>query len=152
MVQAMEVDSLFGYISIGLYFIIVFFAILIYGFINITARTKELGVLRAIGLQRSGVSQLLVLEMLLLAITSIIPAMVLGGGIAYYYELHPIIIEGIAETYKEYGIVSDAIPTRFDLFTVIWNGGLIFALDLLSVLYPIYYVGRFAPMEAMRHV
>jgi ABC-type antimicrobial peptide transport system permease subunit len=54
--------------------------------------------------------------------------------------------------YKEYGVVSDSVPTLFDPFTVAWNALLVFALNLLSILYPMRYVRSFTPVEAMRHV
>ena len=152
MVQAMEVDSIFGYISLGLFFVVIFFVVMIYGFINVSARIKELGLLRALGLSSFDVTALLFLETALLALSSVLIGMVLGGYLAYYFELHPIIIEGMAETYKEYGIVSDAVPTRFDLWTVCWNGAVVIGLNFLAIIYPIYYTRRFSPVEAMRHV
>jgi len=152
MVQAMEVDSIFGYISLGLFFVVIFFVIMIYGFINISTRIKELGLLRALGLRSFDVTALLFLETALLALSSVIIGMVLGGYLAYYFELHPIIIEGMAETYKEYGIVSDAVPTRFDLWTICWNGAVVLVLNFLAIIYPIYYTRQFSPVEAMRHV
>ena len=152
MVQAMEVDSIFGYISLGLFFVVIFFVIMIYGFINISTRIKELGLLRALGLRSGDVTALLFLETALLALSSVLIGMVLGGYLAYYFELHPIIIEGMAETYKEYGIVSDAVPTRFDLWTICWNGAVVVVLNFLAIIYPIYYTRQFSPVEAMRHV
>jgi ABC-type lipoprotein release transport system permease subunit len=152
MVQAMEVDSIFGYISLGLFFVVIFFVVMIYGFINVSARIKELGLLRALGLRSFDVTTLLFLETALLALSSVLIGMVLGGYLAYYFELHPIIIEGMAETYKEYGIVSDAVPTRFDLWTVCWNGIVVVLLNFLAIIYPIYYTRRFSPVEAMSHV
>jgi len=152
MVQAMEVDSIFGYISLGLFFVVIFFVIMIYGFINISTRIKELGLLRALGLRSGDVTALLFLETALLALSSVLIGMVLGGYLAYYFELHPIIIEGMAETYKEYGIVSDAVPTRFDLWTICWNGAVVLVLNFLAIIYPIYYTRQFSPVEAMRHV
>ena len=50
MVELMKVDSFFGYISIGLFFLVIFFVIMIYGFINVSARIREFGVLKSIGL------------------------------------------------------------------------------------------------------
>ena len=41
MVEAMEVDSIFGYISLALFLIFIFFVIMIYGFINVSTRIKE---------------------------------------------------------------------------------------------------------------
>ncbi len=152
LVQAMEVDSIFGYVSLALFLIVIFFVVMIYGFINITVRTKELGLLRAIGVRPSQLTGLLLTETLILASSSVLIAALIGGCLAYYYELYPVVIEGIAETYKEYGYVSDEIPTRFDLFTIVWNSALVFALNIIAIIYPIYYISRYTPMEAIRHV
>lgn len=152
MVQAMEVDSLFGYITLVLFFVVIFFVVMIYGFINISGRIKELGVLRALGVKSGQVLQLLLLETAILAVISVVLGTLLGGYISYHYALHPIVIEGIAESYKQYGVISDEIPTRYDLFTVVWNGLVILGLNFLALVYPIFYVKRFTPTEAMRHV
>ncbi len=152
LVQAMEVDSLFGYISLGLFLIVIFFVIMIYGFLNLSTRMREFGVLRALGVRSEQIRQLVVYEALLLCLPPIVLAAVMGYGIAGYYELHPIVIEGMAEAYKEYGIVSDTIPMRCDLFTISWNALTVFGLNLLSIVYPLYYVKGFTPVEAMRHV
>jgi len=152
LVQAMEVDSIFGYVSLALFLIVIFFVVMIYGFINITVRTKEIGLLRAVGMRPFQVTGMLLLETVILALTSVLIATVIGGYIAYYFELHPIVIEGIAETYKDYGYVSDEIPTRFDLFTIGWNAALVFVLNIVAIAYPIYYINQYTPMEAIRHV
>jgi ABC-type antimicrobial peptide transport system permease subunit len=152
MVEAMEVDSIFGYISMSLFFIVIFFVILIYGFINVSSRIKEFGVLKSIGLNNKQIDKLLIYEMLILSLSALFLASLSGGYTAYYFEMHPIIIEGMSELYKDYGIVSDEIPTYFSLFTLSWNVGLILILNLLSVIYPIIYLRRFNPIEAMRHV
>lgn len=152
LVQAMEVDSIFGYVSLALFLIVIFFVVMIYGFINITVRTRELGLLRAIGLRPAQLTGLLLTETLILALSSVLIATLLGGYIAYYFELHPIVIEGIAETYRDYGYVSDEIPTRFDLFTIGWNAAVVFALNIIAIVYPVIYINRYTPMEAIRHV
>lgn len=152
MVQAMEVDTLFGYISMGLFFVVIFFVIMIFGFINISGRIRELGLLRALGLRASDIVQLMLYETAILALSSVAVGMVTGGCLAYYYEINPIIIEGIAETYKQYGIVTDAVPTRFDLFTIVWNSAVVLVLNFLALFYPVYYLRQFTPTEAMRHV
>ncbi len=151
-VEAMEVDSVFGYISMGVFFVVIFFVIMIFSFLNIVGRTRELGMLRAIGLSPAGVTKLLLAEMLLIAVSAVGFSIAVGAPIAYYFELHPIIIEGIAEAYKDYGIVDDQIPMRFDWFTILWNAGVVFVLNVFAVIYPIIVINRQSPMEAMRHV
>ena len=151
-VQAMEVDSVFGYISMGVFFVVIFFVIMIFSFLNIVGRTRELGMLRAVGLSPHDVTKLLLTEMLLIALSSVGLSVAVGAPIAWYYEVHPIVIQGIAEAYKSYGLVDDKLPMRCDVFTIFWNAGTVFVLNVLAVLYPIAVVNRYPPVEAMRHV
>ncbi len=152
MVEMMQVDSIFGYISMSLFFVVIFFVIMIFGFINVSSRVKEFGTLRCIGLSRANVRALLLYEIFILSSLAIVLATPIGASIAYYFSIHPIVIEGMSETYKEYGIVSDSIPLDFNLFTIAWNVTLIYGLNFLSVIYPISYINAFKPIEATRHV
>jgi len=152
MVESMEIDSIFGYISLGLFFVVIFFVIMIFGFINVSSRIREFGTLEAIGVKKSQISQLLFYEIFILSTLAVILATPLGAYIAYYYSVHPIVIEGMSEMYKEYGIVSDELPTAFSPFTISWNVGVIYLLNLLSILYPLSYVSSFKPIEALHHV
>ncbi len=152
MVQAMEVDSIFGYISMSLFFVVIFFVIMIFAFINVSSRVREFGTLRCIGLSSRQITLLLFYEIFILSSLAIVLAAPMGAYTAYYFSLHPIIIEGMSETYKEYGVVSDALPLRFSLFTISWNVGVIYVLNFLSVIYPIKYINSFKPIEAIKHV
>lgn len=152
LVQAMLVDSIFGYISISIFFVVIFFVIMIFSYVNIYTRAREIGLLRALGLTSKNIFGMLFAEILLLATVSMVVGTIIGASIAYYYELHPIVISGIAETYKEYGVVSDEVPMHFDLFTIAWNALTIFMLNIAAIIYPISKINRLTAMEAMRYV
>ncbi len=152
MVEAMKVDSIFGYISISLFFVVIFFVIMIFSFINASSRLREFGTLRAIGLSSANINALLFYEIFILSTLAIILAAPLGAYVAYYFNANPIIIEGMSETYKEYGIVSDELPLSFDIFTIAWNVGIVYLLNFLSILYPMRFINRFKPLEALKHV
>ena len=152
LVQAMLVDSLFGYISISIFFVVIFFVIMIFSYVNIYTRAREIGLLRALGLTSKDIFGMLFTEVLLLATVSMVVGTIIGASIAHYYELYPIVISGIAETYKEYGVVSDEIPMNFDLFTIAWNALTIFMLNLTAIIYPVAKINKLTAMEAMRYV
>jgi len=152
LVQAMLVDSIFGYISISIFFVVIFFVIMIFSYVNIYTRAREIGLLRALGLTSKNIFGMLFAEILLLATVSMVVGTLIGASVAFYYELHPIIISGIAETYKEYGVVSDEVPMHFDLFTIAWNALTIFMLNIAAIIYPISKINRLTAMEAMRYV
>lgn len=152
MVEAMEVDSIFGYISLALFLVVIFFVIMIYGFINVSSRIKEFGVLRSIGLSRKHIFKLLFYEIFILSSLAILFATPIAGYICYYYSVNPIVVEGIAEMYKDYGIISDEIPFNFDIVTIMWNIGVIYILNILSIIYPYFYINSYEPIEASKHV
>ena len=152
LVQAMLVDSIFGYISISIFFVVIFFVIMIFSYVNIYTRAREIGLLRALGLTSKDIFGMLFTEIVLLATVSMVVGTIIGASIAYYYELYPIVISGIAETYKEYGVVSDEIPMKFDLFTIAWNALTIFILNLAAIIYPVAKINKLTAMEAMRYV
>lgn len=152
MVEAMEVDSVFGYISMSLFFVVIFFVIMIFGFINVSSRVREFGTLRSIGLSQGKIRSLLFYEMFILSTAAILLAMPIGSTIAYYFSINPIVIEGMSEMYKDYGIVSDEMPFAFNIFTISWNVATIYVLNFLSIIYPASYINAFKPIEAMHHV
>lgn len=152
MVELLKLDSIFGYISLSLFFVVIFFVIMIYGFINVSSRIKEFGILRSIGLSQTNIRKLLFYEIFILSNFAILLATPIGIYLTYYYSLNPIIIEGMAETYKQYGIVSDAMPVSFDLFTISWNVLVVYGLNFLSIVYPMLYLNSFSPIEATKQV
>jgi len=152
LVQAMLVDSIFGYISISIFFVVIFFVIMIFSYVNIYTRTREIGLLRALGLTSKDIFVILFTEILLLATVAVTIGAIIGGVLAQYYELHPIVIDGIAEMYKDYGVVSDEVPMHFDLFTITWNALTIFILNLLAIVYPALKINKLTATEAMRYV
>jgi len=152
MVQAMEVDSVFGYISISLFYVVIFFVIMIFGFINVSSRIREFGTLRCIGLSRGKLRLLLFYEIFILSTLAIIIAAPIGAYISHYFSVNPIVIEGMSEMYKDYGIVSDELPFSFNLMTITWNIALIYVLNFLSIIYPTSYINNFKALEATHHV
>lgn len=152
LVQLMQVDSLFGYISISVFFVVIFFVIMIFNYVNIYARVRQIGLLRALGFTPKDIRALLFNELLIITLVSVSLGAIIGAVATYYLEIHPITISGLAETYKEYGIISDTIPTHFDAFTIIWNTLSVFVLNISSIFYPIYKINKLSVTEAMRYV
>ena len=152
LMQAILVDSIFGYITISVFFVVIFFVIMIFSYVNIYTRTREVGLLRALGLTSKDILLILFIEIFLLASISVLIGALVGGLVAHYYELHPIVIPGMAEMYQDYGVVSDEVPMHFDLFTITWNALTIFSLNLLAIIYPVMKINKLTAVEAMRYV
>ncbi|WP_339136451.1 MAG: FtsX-like permease family protein [Candidatus Electrothrix sp. GW3-4] len=152
LVTAMELDSVFGYITLGIIFTVIFFVIMIYTFLAVFARIRELGILRAIGTKPSEIFIMLLLESCLLALVSVLLGGLIGGGIAWYFEVNPIVFASFEEQFKQYGMASSAMPTAFAPLVILRDMVVIFVLSVLSTLYPILKANRMQPVEAMHHV
>jgi len=152
LLQAMELDSVFGYITLGIIFVVIFFVIMIYTLLNVFTRVREIGMLRAIGTSPQQVFGMLLTESALLSLMGVILGAVLGGAVSYYFQLHPIAPSGYEEQFKQYGLVQAAIPAVFSVATIVRDMIIMLVLAVGSMLYPIVKVLRFNPVEAMRHV
>jgi ABC-type lipoprotein release transport system permease subunit len=152
LVKAMQLDSFFGYITLGIIFIVIFFVIMIYTLLAVFARIREIGIMRAIGTGPSQILFLLLLESTILALVSVLIGGLLGGGAAYYFYLHPIVFSGFEEQFKQYGLATSAMPTAFMPLLILRDMTVMFFLSLLSTLYPIIKVNRMRPVEAIHHV
>jgi len=152
LVKAMQMDSVFGYITLGIIFTVIFFVIMIYTFLAVFARIRELGILRAIGTKPSEIFIMLILESCLLALVSVLLGGLIGGSAAWYFEVNPVVFTGFEEQFKQYGMAASAIPTAFMPLVILRDMAVMFILSVLSTLYPILKANRMQPVEAMRHV
>ncbi len=153
LVKAMEIDSVFGYISIGIFFIVIFFVILIYTLLSVFARIKEIGVLRAIGTKQNEIFKMLLFESTLLASISVIIGGLIATYLAYYFNINPIDFGSeFEEQFKQYGLQNTTIPTDFNPLNILRDMFIIYILSIGSTIYPIFKANSLKPIEAINHV
>jgi len=152
LVRAMEIDSIFGYLTLAIIFIVIFFVIMIYTWLAVFARIREIGILRGIGTSPRQIFQLLLTESVLLSLLSIVLGTLLGGTLSWYFSVHPITFSGYEEQFKQYGLVAAAMPTEFAPLTILRDAAIMLILSVGSTLYPILQVIRLPPIKAINHV
>jgi len=152
LVQAMRVDSIFGYITLAVIFMVIFFVVMIYTLLVVYARVREIGILRALGTQPSQIFAMLLTESILLGLVSVLIGGLFGGVLAYYFHINPIVFSGFEEQFKQYGLALTAMPTAFEPLTIVRDMAVMFVLSVAATLYPIFKVNRFRPIEAIHHV
>lgn len=152
LVKSMKLDSAFGYITLGIIFMVIFFVIMIYTLLAVFARIREIGIMRAIGTTPKQILTILLLESSMLGLVSVLIGGLIGGTFAYYFYIHPMVFGGFEEQFKQYGLAVSAMPTAFEPLTILRDMAVMFVLLLLSTLYPIIRVNRYQPIEAIHHV
>lgn len=152
LIEGMEIDRISGMMTLGIFVAVIFFVVMIYSFISMYARIREIGIMRALGTTPRQIIEILVLETVILALASVIIGGALGGALAYYFELNPIDLGSIGDAYKEYGITTTELPALFSWTTALKGVTYVFVLNLISILYPVWKVLSFRPIDAIHHV
>lgn len=158
LILAMEIDTIFGYITLGIFFIVIFFVIGIFAFLSVYARIRQIGVLRAIGTTPKQVMGMLLIEALILGFLSVGLGGAAGAYASNHYEKHPIEIASLvdvdAQEYaKQYNMVAEAtFPAEFNPSRIMLDMLIMMLLNLMTVVYPIVLINRFTPTEVIRYV
>jgi len=145
--QAMRADVKGMWISLAIIMIIVAVGVLNTVLMTILERTREFGVLRAIGTRPRDVFALVVLETSFLALLSLVPGIILGASCNHLLGIYGIQLP----TSVEYGgVVFDSMTGKNSLRTLAVPGVVVFVTAVVVSLLPALRAARIVPVEAMR--
>jgi ABC-type lipoprotein release transport system permease subunit len=113
-------------------------------------RRFEMGMLVAIGMRKSTLMLLLMIESVLTVLLGCLLGILAGIPLVYYFNRHPIRIGGeTAETYRRFGF-EPIFPTSVDAGNFIRQGTFVLIIGLILSLYPMYKAMRLNPVTAMK--
>jgi len=146
------VDDLFNYIWLVFILAMVAFGIVNTILMSALERTREFGLLRALGMRGRYVLALMLCETVLLAVVSMGLGWLIGGAAHAYFatyglDLSSVYPEGI-ETGGMY--MSPIIYTNLSVGRVVSLSAIVFGTTLLSGIYPAFKAARVAPVAALR--
>jgi putative ABC transport system permease protein len=136
----------------------IFFLLAVMGIANtmlmaIIERTRELGMLMAIGMRPAEVVELIVAEAVSLAIASLVFGAALGAPFLWYLQVHGINLGGHRGAVSLAGIVVGPIWHGQQDFTAYTQAAIGLALTaLLASIYPALRAAHFRPAAALRKV
>jgi ABC-type lipoprotein release transport system permease subunit len=133
---------------IGVLTVIVIVGILNTLAIAIRERTQEIGTLRAIGMQRTRVLWLFLLEAALLGTTGTIAGALTGAGISGLLNVAGIPMPEAAQTI----LMQRHLTLSVSFGTAAGSAAVIAAVTTFAALYPAWYAARLLPVTAMHHV
>lgn len=149
--QSIEVDMVSGWIFYGILVIIVAFSIMNTFLMTVVERTREFGMLLAIGMRHGQIVRLVLMESALITAVGIGLGILFGCLITYYFQIHGIEIPGSEELLAQWGIPSRMRP-KLTPFSVSLGPVLILAITLLTAIFPVLRIYRLEPIRAMRSV
>jgi ABC-type lipoprotein release transport system permease subunit len=150
LVQALVFDRVFGTFSLVIFILVILFVIMIYSLVSIYTRTRELGLLRALGTTPTQIFGILSLEALIIGLIGVLSGGVLGSILAYTFQVYPITLSSMEEAMRQYGLSEVTLTTLFSIKTVVSCAALVLLINWVSILYPALRLNRLKPVDALK--
>ncbi len=133
--------------------VIILMAVVVIGILNTLAiaireRTREIGTLRAIGMQRRKVLWLFLLETSLLGATGAGAGALLASGIAALVNAAGIALPEAVQIF----LAQERLHFLLEPRTIAWDAALLAALTVVASIFPARRAARLRPVTAMHHV
>ncbi|MBN2514919.1 MAG: ABC transporter permease [Deltaproteobacteria bacterium] len=151
LVEGIQMDLYSGLIFYLILVVVVAFSILNTFLMSIFERTREFGVMLAIGTTPGRLMKLLLLESTVMTLVGIIIGIIAGSLITWYFQVHGIVISGTSDIMSQFGIPERMYP-QLSLRSIVIGPGVVLIITFMTALYPALKVRRFHPVEAMKAV
>jgi ABC-type lipoprotein release transport system permease subunit len=146
--QAIQMDMVSGAIFYFFLIIVVAFSILNTFLMAIFERTREFGVLMAIGTRPGRLTRLVLTESAAMSLIGVAIGIAAGCLITGYFQVHGISLGDSADLLRQYGI-SGRIYPKLSLLSASLGPAIVWIITLLSAVYPALKIRNLKPVEAL---
>jgi len=153
LVQFVVIDDAGNYVFLVLILIMVVFGILNTVLMSVLERTREFGLLRALGLGRRHLLLLVFCESILLSLLAVVIGWAVGGGTHWWFSRHGLdfsAMMGGGEMAIMGTFIDPVIYTELSQGRVVQLTLIVFAATLASGIYPAIKAARVTPVQALR--
>jgi len=151
LIEGIKLDLISGLILYFILILVVAFSILNTFLMSVFERTKEFGVMMAIGTTPGRLTKLLLLESITMTVIGIVVGIIAGCLVTWYFQVHGIVISGTSEVVRQFGIPERMFP-QLSFLSVTIGPTLVLFITFLTALYPALKVRRLRPVEALASV
>ncbi len=116
---------------------------------SVHERTREIGTIRAMGMRRSAVIRLFLLEGMALGVAAAILGVLGGGALVLYWARVGIPMKTITLAWLAGG---DVLYPRLEFVSVLRAALAIVAISTMAAIYPAYAASRLEPREALHRI
>ncbi len=148
LVQSIQSDNVSGIFMLGILYIVVAFGIFGTMLMMTMERKREFAVMVAVGMQRSKLCYIMLMETIYIAIIGVLVGIAASLPIIWYYNINPIKLTGAAAQSMIDFNAQPIIPFALDINIFITQGIVVLSLTLISIIYPLYYISRFNILKA----
>jgi len=132
--QAITFDMSTALLMYGTLVIVVVFIILNTLYMSVLERTREFGVLLAIGMKPAEIGRMVWIEMIFLSVIGNGIGIILGMALTGYFQAVGIAFEGMEEVYAQFGLPSRMYPSMTAFRVLAGPGVMVAAIAILGVI------------------
>jgi ABC-type lipoprotein release transport system permease subunit len=147
--QAIQADLSSGWFMYGVLIILVAFSVLNTQLMSVMERTREFGVISALGIRPRRLAALVLLETALMALIGLGIGLFLGWLVSLYFNINGFSYPGMEQVAERYNLPGEMYPS-ITVGTMLLGPVVVFAFCLLAALYPALRLYRLRPVAAMR--
>lgn len=149
--QAITSDMTTAWIMYAVLIVLVAFSVLNTQLMSVLERTREFGVMMALGMGPGRLARLVLMETMLMSVVGLLLGVVGGLCVVTYLSVHGFYYPGMEEMAAKFNL-PDRLYPEVSVLALLWGPMTVFVGTLLAALYPALRLFRLAPVAAMRAV
>jgi ABC-type lipoprotein release transport system permease subunit len=147
--QAIQADIGSAFFMYAVLVILVAFSVLNTQLMSVLERTREFGIVMALGVSPGRMGWLVLLETAIMALLGLAAGAVAGALFTYWFTVNGFSYPGMAEMAEQFNLPAEVFPEVTPLSMLIGPAA-VFTFSLLATAYPALRLHWLQPVEAMR--
>lgn len=131
--------------------VIITFSILNTFLMSVLERTREFGIMLALGFTPFRIGILVMLEAFVMTMLGIVIGLILGACINYYFYVYGFSVPGMEEFAKQFNM-PDSIQPQMSFYVFAMGPTIILCATMIAALYPALRIRLLKPVDAMHAV
>lgn len=149
--QAIQADMTSAWFMYGVLIILVAFSVLNTQLMSVLERTREFGVIMALGVKPGRLASLVLLETSLMALLGLLIGVLLGSLVSAYFAHAGFAYPGMDELVAKFNMPAQMYPSLTP-FALLLGPMVVFVFCLFAAIYPALKLYTLKPVEAMKAV
>jgi ABC-type lipoprotein release transport system permease subunit len=150
MVNQMDADSKSGMIMVIILYLVIAFGIFGTVLMMTAERRREFGVLVAIGMQKTKLSLVIIIEMLYIGILGIASGIAASLPVIFYGHENPIRFHGeMAKMYEDYGMEA-VMPFLLPDMYMVWQSVVVAIIIAIALVYPLRKISKMQVVNSLK--
>jgi ABC-type lipoprotein release transport system permease subunit len=147
--QMIQADISSAFFMYAVLVVLVAFSVLNTQLMSVLERTREFGIVLALGLRPGRLGRLVLLETVLMGLLGAVLGVLAGIAVTAWFSKHGLSYPGLEELAASFNLPGRMYP-RLTPWSVLTGPLVVFGFTLLASVYPALRLRRLEPVEAMR--